>query len=230
VTGVALAERGLRGAAVRAADDDVAHRGALVVAASSPDASDRAPARRLGHVQPVHARHRAGHPARHGRHAHVRAERLALQPARQRHRGEHRVRRVRRVHRPAVVDVVVAAHQVRDRPPERAARAQKAAKSSWPNWLPRDARLGSLRRAWGARASTRSPTARARRSSRRRLELGVQVDEREAAMGDEQPVGQEQGARRAREQPHGERAGARAHGSSVRRSAGRRSPTATRAR
>jgi hypothetical protein len=81
VAGVTLAERGLGGTAVGAAKDD-AHavlarltptlgRRLRHPAASSSAARGRARAPRLGHVQAVHLRQRARHPARHRGHAHV---------------------------------------------------------------------------------------------------------------------------------------------------------------
>jgi hypothetical protein len=79
----------------------------------------------------------------------VRAKALAAEPARERHRRQYRMGLVGRVNRVALFNVVVTTHHVRHGPTKPSAQAQNSAKSSCPNWLPRENRFGSFLRALG---------------------------------------------------------------------------------
>jgi hypothetical protein len=139
-------------------------------------------------------------------------ERLARQPARQRDGGEHRVPGVRGRHLPPLLDVVVAADHVG----HGAARPRGEGAEVVPVLAPE---LAAARRAVGqlaaglrveAHPGEVGEGARVVEVARPR-QLGLQVDEREARVHGEQPVGKEERARRPLEQAHGEpaRAGRR---------------------
>ncbi len=160
-------------------------------------------------MQAVYAGKRALHVLRDRGNALVGAEAFAAEPTRQRDGRQQRMRPVGGKHRVALLDMVVAAHHAGDRPSQIGAQGAERGEVLVAELAPPREAVGKLPA--GLRMRSRPDEVRQARRIVPVPRLGqswMQVDQGKAAMGDEQAIGKEQGARSLREQAHRQLAGA----------------------